>query len=135
MVLIMPNFTRKARTKKRIFFSVRKQGKSIYHRRISYFYLSKVDITYNKRLYATFPLSGIQSGSRQQAKADYVRATSEGRKAQRVISAYTRRKEKRKPVTQASVCLKGRTYKEESKDRPQGESVKLPNGSRVAMPS
>ena len=42
-----------------------------------------------------------------------------------VISAYTRRKEKRKPVTQAFSCLKDCTYKEGSKNMAQGKSVKL----------
>lgn len=51
------------------------------------------------------------------------------------MSAYTRRKEKRKPVTQASVCPKDRTYKEESKDRPYGKNVRLPKGLRSAMPN
>ena len=51
------------------------------------------------------------------------------------MSAYTRQKENCKPVTQASVCPKDRTYKEESKDRPYGKNVRLPKGSRSAMPN
>lgn len=42
-----------------------------------------------------------------------------------VISAYTRRKEKRKPVTQAFLHLKDCTYKEGSKNVTQDKSVKL----------
>lgn len=42
-----------------------------------------------------------------------------------VISAYIRRKETRKPVTQAFSCLKDCTYKEGSKNMTQDKSVKL----------
>lgn len=42
-----------------------------------------------------------------------------------VISEYIRRKEKRKPVTQAFLYLKDCTYKEESKNMAQEKSVKL----------
>lgn len=47
------------------------------------------------------------------------------RAAHVVISAYIRRKEKRKPVTQAFSCLKDCTYKEGSKNMTQDKGVKL----------
>lgn len=59
-------------------------------------------------------------------KYNPVRATSKSvRAAHVVISAYTRRKEKRKPVTQAFSYLKDCTYKEGSKNVTQDKGVKL----------